>query len=404
MLTGDPVARAVALTEAIAAISAAAGEETDRALEEVRRQAEIVLGCDAASIHVAEEGPDGTVYRRVRLSEFALSRGAANQPLWRPQPAEIEMLRHEQTVFIPRFLDVLPPDLRERPWLREIATALYAPMVAAGESHGLLVCLWRSAIASDPVLLSTAQALARCAAIALRSARLLRDARRARAELEVVLEATSDQIVVVDATGRLVYVSRSARDGLAPLLDQRGRRAADSGLEPGDAGAPRDSPLERALRGEDVSAEIDLRSSDGQRQRLHLRAAPVASADQTLRGAVLVGRDVTALHDAIAEGARLDGAIKTARLVAHQLNNQLSLVTGYGELLRDDVEGQTADFAARILKAAEDSARMIERLQQIIRFEETDGGANWLMLDLDAATARPDAPAPGPTRRSRRAR
>jgi len=38
---------------------------------------------------------------------------------------------------------------------------------------------------------------------------------------------------------------------------------------------------------------------------------------------------------AIADRERLDGAVKTARRVAHELNNRLALLSGYGEMLAD---------------------------------------------------------------------
>jgi hypothetical protein len=110
-----------------------------------------------------------------------------------------------------------------------------------------------------------------------------------------------------------------------------------------------------------------------------IQAAEELSADLEHLGDRLVGYFV--------EQARLDGAIKTARLVAHELNNQLSLLTGYGELLADDGEGETAEFARGIVRGARASAETIARLQRIIRFEEIDGGADYPMLDLEASTA-----------------
>src|SRR5262249_42210268 len=89
--------------------------------------------------------------------------------------------------------------------------------------------------------------------------------------------------------------------------------------------------------------------------------------------------------DVIAQSARLDGAIKTARLVAHELNNDLSPVRGYGEMLAGMLEGEGLTFAEAILRAADAATATVARLQQIIKFEETSS-AGERMLDLDAAT------------------
>jgi hypothetical protein len=147
-------------------------------------------------------------------------------------------------------------------------------------------------------------------------------------------------------------------------------------------------PAERALRGEVVDRQIVF--SDG--RRLHVRAAPIRDAAGEIRGAVSISRDITDLHAALSDRARLDGAVKTARLVAHAVNNQLAFITGYAGLLLDDFEGDgagltdgQAEMLRQVLSAAENAAAMIARLQRIARFEETDHGGG-PMLDLEAAT------------------
>ncbi|HEY3110104.1 MAG TPA: hypothetical protein VGL23_15175, partial [Chloroflexota bacterium] len=83
--------------------------------------------------------------------------------------------------------------------------------------------------------------------------------------------------------------------------------------------------------------------------------------------------------------ARFDGAVKTARRISHELGNQLAPVLGYGEILANQLEGEEADFAGRIVEAALEAANTLGRLQRIIRFEQTEFGGE-VMLDLDAAT------------------
>lgn len=168
-------------------------------------------------------------------------------------------------------------DVRALPWLREIASLLYAPLIAADAPLGVLVAVWIRPRPEDPELIALADALARCAGVAVHTARLLCDVQRANVELE-----------------RLVAT--------------------------------------------------------------------------------------------IAGTARFDGAIKTARLVAHELNNQLSPVRGYGELLATTLDGESAMLADRIVRSADAAATTVARLQRIIRFEETDA-AGYTMLNLDAATA-----------------
>lgn len=93
-------------------------------------------------------------------------------------------------------------------------------------------------------------------------------------------------------------------------------------------------------------------------------------------------------RDTAEDTARLDGALKTARLVGHELNNKLALVSGYGELLVDRLgPSEHASTVQRMIEASDDAALVLRRLQHIIRFEEHSlGGTSH--LDLDAATTR----------------
>jgi GAF domain-containing protein len=271
--------RTLALADAIRAVGTVASQDPTAVLDEVARQAESLLGCDGASIHLAETRDGAVIFRRVRLSDLGRAHGVPPGSTWRADPIVLEALRGGAVDFRERFQADHSDDVRALPWLREIASALYAPLIAADEPFGVLFAAWLQPRRPDAELLAFADALARCAAVAVHTARLVAESQRANAELE-----------------RLVAT--------------------------------------------------------------------------------------------VADGARLDGAIKTARLVAHELNNQLSLIRGYSEVLTEMLEGESAMLAERILRGADASAATVARLQRIIRFEETET-AGFRMLNLDAATTPP---------------
>ena len=271
--------RTLALADAIRAVATAASQDPTAVLDELARQAESLLGCDGASIHLAETRDGELIFRRARLSDLGHQHGVLLNSTWRADPMVVAALRGGQVDFHERFQADHSDDVRALPWLREIASALYAPLIAADEPFGLLFAAWLEPRRPDPELLALADALARCAAVAVHTARLLAESQRASAELE-----------------RLVAT--------------------------------------------------------------------------------------------VADAARLDGAIKTARLVAHELNNQLSPIRGYSEVLTEMLEGEPGMLAERILRGAEASAATVARLQRIIRFEETET-AGFRMLNLEAATTPP---------------
>jgi hypothetical protein len=106
------------------------------------------------------------------------------------------------------------------------------------------------------------------------------------------------------------------------------------------------------------------------------------------------------------EHARLDGALLAARTAAHEINNVLVPTAGYaGRLARDprlpaDLRAVAAEAAAGALEAG----RILDRLQDLTRIEETDwGGGLGATIDLarsGSAEAAPEAPPPPRTGRA----
>lgn len=208
-------------------------------------------------------------------------------------------------------------------------------------------------------------------------------------DLQAILDAVTDALFIFDTSGRIVRASRWGRDrfvghvgALPPTLAEI--RARVDPRYPDGMQAPL-LPAERALLGEQVDTQLIF--SDG--RRLHIRAAPIRDAEGRIRGAVSISRDITDVRAAEVERAQLDGAVKTARLVTHEINNQLQLVTAYGGLLQDGggLSGPNLDMLRHMIAAADRMAALLERLQRITRFEETDIGGG-PMLDLNAAIDR----------------
>src|ERR671933_192626 len=92
-----------------------------------------------------------------------------------------------------------------------------------------------------------------------------------------------------------------------------------------------------------------------------------------LASAVLVG----------IERSRLEGALLAARTAQHALNNQLSAVVGYADLLTEDPRllEELRLLAQEILVGAQDAARTVQQLGQIARLEEVHRGGPGPVLD-----------------------
>jgi signal transduction histidine kinase len=64
------------------------------------------------------------------------------------------------------------------------------------------------------------------------------------------------------------------------------------------------------------------------------------------------------------EAARLQAAVRDARRTAHELNNQLTVVIGYGELLEDMVEGEAAELVRLLLHGGRHGLETLRALQR----------------------------------------
>ena len=118
-----------------------------------------------------------------------------------------------------------------------------------------------------------------------------------------------------------------------------------------------------------------------------LRLIDEASAELRLARSELERQDESA------QRARLDGALLVARTAAHQLNNALSPIVGYAELLgmlppvRRDPTARS--YATLIGESASNAADLVQRLQRIVRLEETPSplGPDKPLLDLDRSAS-----------------
>jgi GAF domain-containing protein len=372
-----------ALVAAARAVTSPIVRDLDAVLDALVAQAAALLGTDGVTLHLVD--PLSREFVRRRISQVAQF-GARARPGTRftPGPLGREAMMTGRPVFAADFQNDprVPPDARAE---------LPMPLIVDDEVVGGLFAHWTRPYRMSSWELDAAEAFGRQAALAVRNARLLEERERARRELAAVLEAAGDAISVFRADGRLVHANAVARQrytlhmGDVPAtVDEYRRRAQPT--RSGEELVAR-TPAQRALAGESAEDIFEYVDLTGRRVRYHVQAAPVLGPDGAVQAAVVVGRDITALQDAIAERARLDGAVKTARLVAHELNTKLAIVVGNADMLRERLVGEEREQAEDVLAGAEEAAAIVARLQRMIRFEETEM-AGIAMLDLEAATQR----------------
>jgi PAS domain S-box-containing protein len=208
-----------------------------------------------------------------------------------------------------------------------------------------------------------------------------RDALLARLGHEVaqrtaILEQMTDAVIVADANGRVTLANKAARD-LFDVTDNdwpdivRGQQTwhvyDTDGIQPPVA----DLPFTVALGGNTIRGAYRIVLPDGRQRWISASAGPLRAPDDELQGIVWVARDTTEerdRHEREARGEKLRALGQMASGVAHDLNQYLGMVAGYGDLAMRALQPPTPDLNATrealdvVVHAAMDGADTVKRL------------------------------------------
>jgi PAS domain S-box-containing protein len=203
-------------------------------------------------------------------------------------------------------------------------------------------------------------------------------AERRQAEiLNTTISSMADAILVADETGKILIANPAAKRAFGNRHDIGSEDWAHTFhlLLPDGTPFPRDqTPIAQAVRGEAVdNVEMVLHREEGA-EPLHLVAngRPLREAGGTLKGAVVVYRDVTAAKETerqLRQAQKMDAVGQLTGGIAHDFNNILTVITGTIEILVDAVaeRPQLAAVAKMIADAAERAAELTRRLLAFAR-------------------------------------
>ncbi len=221
--------------------------------------------------------------------------------------------------------------------------------------------------------------------------------------LERVIDSSVDGIVSADLTGKVLLFNRAASRIFGyPRGEVVGKMSVEKLYPEGIARSVmrriRDPELDGAGRLEDY--RVDMVSSNGELIQVTLSAALIMDGDRPV-GSVGVFTDI---RDKLRMEARLMKAQEELRTrekqaivaelagaAAHELNQPLTSVIGYAELLRRSLQDspQLQNAASVIISESERMAEIVRKVGKITRYETKSyvGGAK--ILDLDKATEDP---------------
>jgi len=195
--------------------------------------------------------------------------------------------------------------------------------------------------------------------------------RRSREDLATTLECMAEGVIVTDIQGRITSMNPAAQaltgwpkeegmgcalDDLVDFLDQKTHARIDH-------------VVEKVLRdGLKIGLANDtlLVARDGMRIPIASSGAPIRDADGTIRGVVLVIKDMKQEYELTAmlqQAQKMEALGRLAGGVAHDFNNLLTAINGYSQLLLMQLgpDNPLNREAAEIQNSVESEAFVIPR-------------------------------------------
>jgi PAS domain S-box-containing protein len=249
-----------------------------------------------------------------------------------------------------------------------VHAAFAVPLLARDRPIGLLLAGFhdpsRSPTKRD---LRLAETIAAEAGVAIDRARIRAALAEREGDLRGLFDQASDMIFAYDAAGRFTRANRATLEALGYTLDElREKTIVELSDDSGRFG-PLDVPS-------DISGTLDsvLVARDGRRVPIDLRTN-VVRRDGEVVEVQAIGRQLGArreLENRRLEAARLKTAIELASATAHNLNQPLTGIIGFVDLLLADCDDKEAAEALRaIQKQAARMADIVRKMKTLTSVE-----------------------------------
>ncbi len=194
--------------------------------------------------------------------------------------------------------------------------------------------------------------------------RLVADVQHRAAELDALIENMAEGVAITDSAGQLLRVNRAGRQILGVLSPQSVPRCLtdipeESVLAPDGHRLPtQDWPFWRALRGEVFAEqEVVYVRPNGDRRHLLMAGSGLRDAQGTIRLAITVFRDITAIRDLERQREEF------ISVVAHDLRGAITSIRGFSDLLmRTAAREGVPETVQRSLEMISSGTRRMERM------------------------------------------
>lgn len=231
--------------------------------------------------------------------------------------------------------------------------------------------------------------------------------RRTRDFLERLIDASGDAIVAADLEGRILVFNRAAEKLFGVTAAEARQRVKARDLYP-DAGARQVMRMLRsAPQGQIEAVRCFVRDHAGDEIPIELSAALIRAAGheeasvgvmRDLRERVRVEGELAQTRSQLIDAEKQRTVTALAGATAHELNQPLTVIIGYVELLRRRIADEALRKPLDIIGAeAERMAQIVRKVAKLTRIETMAYPGERQIADLDRSVQAP--PATPPVRR-----
>ncbi len=303
----------------------------------------------------------------VRVVSKVLNEGLAGWTVKHRQPSIAADTHHD-----PRW-HVFPEDTDTA------RSAMCVPLITDNEIIAVLTLVHPQPNRFNDYHLRLMTIIANQATIAVRNSQLFKNLVEKQRQLEVVLRAVPDVLLVLDASANLVMLN----DGAEDLLGDSADRAVGTAVERYADQAEALQEVMYRLANSDIAIgeQISFETRDTQKERDFL--VTISAWEDTAkqrRGYVVIMHDVTTLRDLFRFKDEM------LRIVSHDLRSPLSIISGYTDMIEYDLAGNEGimEFTGAIKRSITRMSDLLENLLQVRKIDETglDPEPNVVMLDI----------------------
>ncbi|MBP1610394.1 MAG: signal transduction histidine kinase, nitrogen specific, NtrB, partial [Acidobacteria bacterium] len=257
------------------------------------------------------------------------------------------------------------------PW----RAAIYAPLLTKDQSLGVLVCSDDSherRFTQEQIF--RAETLAHQASIALENARLFQVVSRSQKEWETTFDAMQDCVSVHDPNGKAIRANLALARRLKTIPQEVVGRYCGELYNPAGSNMVPCRHF-RSMQSEAlIVEEVELPAMGGTFQ---ICISPWLDKNNRLAGSIHVAKDISnekLLQQKLIQSEKLSAIGELISGIAHELNNPLTGVMGYSQLLqlRNDIDERAKDSLLKINSLALRCQRIVQNLLSFARKQKPE--------------------------------